>query len=318
MNDLKSENYWTSDFAVTKADLDRLAQDIDRVGRAYELSELAHNIVRQRLLYGPEEGSTPAVGSAEDRRSIQWWDQAETISVGDHLFFLKSVEQRHVAYLGEVVDVKDGIIFVFLADLQLVTRYSLRPRESSQWVFFAGNYQRIREEIRRNAAERQFDRTNTGAIDLVMLEHGDRIVSSLLGALAEDSRFVRLSGRWFLRELALEPTVKQVEEIAWALFRAGEPKLTNELAGAVIPVATEDRWLFGVYLALGKHPELFENIDPGPQPRWSLVGPPPGTLTPVRAAYDPATYEVICQPGVEVSRATVQRLWDLELLRAVV
>jgi hypothetical protein len=62
--------------------------------------------------------------------------------------------------------------------------------------------------------------TQTG---YVLLEHGERVVSQLLDALRADERFVRLAGRWFLRELAVPPTGEQLAALAWAMVALEEP-----------------------------------------------------------------------------------------------
>jgi hypothetical protein len=156
-------------------------------------------------------------------------------------------------------------------------------------------------------------------VDGILLTHSNFIGSQLLEALLADERFVRLAGRWFLRELTVPATDDQLSSLAWAMVPLEKPQSTTDLVPFVEPPLTEgDPGLFGLYLAIREHAELFENADPGKRPRWVLVGPPPGSCTAQHAAYDPETYEVICFPDQPISPETVERLWDLELLKAVV
>jgi hypothetical protein len=155
-------------------------------------------------------------------------------------------------------------------------------------------------------------------IEYVILQHGERVVSQLLDALRADGRFLRLAGRWFLRELAVPPTDLQLAALAWALAGQDAPQPTEALAPLVQPsLAAGDPGLFGLYLALRERSDLFENADPGQRPRWVLAGPPPGSCTPAHAAYDPHTYAILCLPGQPIPPETVSRLWDLGLLGAV-
>lgn len=152
-----------------------------------------------------------------------------------------------------------------------------------------------------------------------MLKHGERISGQLLDALRAHECFIYLAGHWFLRELAAPPTEAQLASLAWAMLPLETPQSTADLIPLIQPpLASGDPGLFGLYLALRAHPELFENADPGLRPRWRLVGPPPGTAVARFAAYDPETYAVLCVSGEALTAEMVTRLWQLELLRAVV
>jgi hypothetical protein len=165
--------------------------------------------------------------------------------------------------------------------------------------------------------------TRRGARDIetqteyVILEHGKRVISQLLEALRADERFVRLAGRWFLRELAVPTTDEQLAALAWAMVPLDEPKPTADLVPLVQPSLSEgDAGLFGLYLAM-RDSDLFQNADPGQRPRWLLSGPPPGACAVQHAAYDPETYEIICLPEESISPEVVEQLWEAQLLRAV-
>ena len=107
--------------------------------------------------------------------------------------------------------------------------------------------------------------------------------------------------------------------LAWVMARQGEPQAVVELLPLVHPpLADGDPGLFGLYLAMRQRDDLFANADPGQRPRWARAGPPSGSFTPRFAAYDPQTYEVLCLADQAASPQTVQRLWELDLLQAVV
>jgi hypothetical protein len=103
------------------------------------------------------------------------------------------------------------------------------------------------------------------------------------------------------------------------MLAATEPQTTEALVAQIEPPkGSDDPILFGLYLGLRQHRRLFHNTTPDQQPHWVLAGPPPGPFTPHYAAYDPASYEILCRPGHEMPPALVERLWQLELLAAVV
>ncbi|OQA11864.1 MAG: hypothetical protein BWY63_03856 [Chloroflexi bacterium ADurb.Bin360] len=155
-------------------------------------------------------------------------------------------------------------------------------------------------------------------MEYVLLRFGERLVTQILNALRQDSRFIELDGRWFLRQLAAFPTEAQLGFLAWEMVSLHEPRSTLDLVPLIQPPLTAgDAGLFGLYLALRQHSELFGNADPGLRPRWRLVGPPPGAGTARNAAYDPATYTVLCMPGETLAPELVERLWGLELLESI-
>jgi len=101
-------------------------------------------------------------------------------------------------------------------------------------------------------------------VEYVILEHGERVVSQLLDAMRADDRFVRLAGRWFLRELAGPPTEEQMTALAWAMVPLEEPQPTAALVLLVQPPLAEgDPGLFGLYMAMRDRSDLFANADPG-------------------------------------------------------
>ena len=156
-------------------------------------------------------------------------------------------------------------------------------------------------------------------IDYALYRFGERVATSLLNALRQDVRFVAMEGQWFLRSLAVRSDRTQLDGLAQAMLVAADrPMTAAELLPLVPPpVAEGAAGLFGLALTLQEHPDLFANVDAGPRPRWVLTGAPSGHYTARLAAYDPETWDVLCEPGEALDAATLQRLWSLGLLPVV-
>lgn len=314
MTDPSSDRYWLSEFQVTQADLERIAAHIRDTGQAHDLTALARRVVRGRLRHG-HETSAPAQPAWAADPSVRLWDPAGKWKIGDHAIvavtFQKGSDRWYEPFVGEVVNVEVNRVTVQIDALGQPKTYSTQaghPDDLHKW-------RRLVEELvkaRRGAQDLE------AQIEYVILQHGERVVSQLLDALRADERFLRLAGRYFLRELAVPPSDFQLAALAWALVGQDAPQPTEALTLLVQPpLAVGDPGLFGLYLGLRERPDLFENADPGQRPRWVLAGPPPGSCTPAHAAYDPHTYAILCLPGQPIPPETVSRLWDLGLLRAV-
>ena len=316
LSDGFSDAYWTNEFEITLADLDRIAAHIRKTSQAHDLTELAKRVVRGRLRFGPET-SAPTQATWADDPSVRLWDPASTWEVGDHVIvavgFSERGRTRHEPFVGEVVAIETQQVRVQIDALGEARTYS------TQVCYSSDDLHKWRRFVENLVEARRTDPDVEVQVEFVILKHGERVVSQLLNALRADERFVLLAGRWFLRELALSPTEEQLTALAWAMVPLQEPQPTDALVPLVHPPLSEsDPGLFGLYLAMRQHPELFNNVDPGLRPRWVLAGPPPGTFTPRHAAYDPQTYEILCLPNQAAPPETVRRLWELELLRAVV
>lgn len=313
MNDTLSDRYWLEEFQVTQADLDRIVNYIRRTGQAHDLTTMARRVVRGRLRYGPET-SAPVLTDWVDDASVRLWDPAGEWKVGDHVIVARIVVREevgvHEAFVGEIIAVAPGEVRLQLDGIDEPVTYERAAPGSEKARKWHAKVQEVAEKLRSPELE--------GQAESVLLTHGDRIAGQLLSALRADRRFVRLAGRWFLRELVARPTDAQLASLAWAMLSLEEPQPTDALVPLVRPPLAEgDPGLFGLYLAMRERTDLFRNIDPRLRPRWVLAGPPPGSCTPRHAAYDPQTYEVLCLPGQSIPPETVRRLWDLDLLRAV-
>lgn len=314
MSDPFSDRYWIEEFQITEKDLARIGDHIRETNQAYDLTVLARRVARGRLRYGPEEGSVPAQREWIEDPLVRLWDPAADWEQGDqtYVWTWSFVRKRSEVIVGEVTEMDEQFVYITVDDeYQPVRQFQRAEPHSSEAVKWHQKVVQAIEGLKKGATEAE-------QIEHVVLKHGEQMMSQLLDAMNDYQGFIRLSGRWFLRELAVPPTDQQLAALAWAMLLLEEPKSTADLASLVEPpFAGGDPGLFGLYLAM-RESAVFENADPGQRPRWVLAGPPPGTCTPHYAAYDPETYEVLCIPGHETSPEAVQRLWETDLLRAVV
>ena len=312
MSDVFTNPYWTTQFQVTQGDLDRIAARIRGTRRARDLTSLARRLVRGRLRHGQETSNRVPLVWAQDP-SVRLWDPVDDWDVSDHVIVLtwSYARKRKEPMVGEVVRTQD-MVTVLVDDTYRPERPFQRAGEGTEEA------QKWRETVENAVAGLRGSDALEERIDLVVLEHGERVVGQLLEAMRSDGRFVRLAGRWFLRDLAKRPSVKQIDTLAWRMVELDEAQPTGNLVAEVKPPLTEgDAGLFGLYLALRERADLFANADPGQRPRWVLAGPPPGGFTPYRAAFDPETYEVLCMPTETAPPEVVGRLWEADLLQAV-
>lgn len=314
MSDPFSDSYWIEDFQVTEADLNRIDGQVRETGEAYDLTALARRLVRGRLRHGPE-ASTPARMAWSETSSVRLWDPAKAWAEGDHAIVTAiqfgTGEKWYEPFVGEVVEVEANRVTIHIDALNEERTYWTQARHRPD------DLERWRRKVEEIVARKRAGKDLASQIQYVILEHGERVATQLLEALRADERFIRLAGRWFLRELAALPTDAQLESLAWAMVPLEEATSTADLVPLVQPALTEgDPALFGLYLAM-RDSDLFENADPGKRPRWMLSDAPPGTCTPQRAAYDPESYEILCVPDEPISPAVVEQLWETDLLRAV-
>jgi len=247
---------------------------------------------------------------------VRLWDPAKKWTTGDQVIVAVSSLQgnrtTYAPFVGEIVNVEANIVNVRIDALRKTISYRTRAEYGKD------DLQKWRRLVEKLVEARRGARDMEAQVEFVILQHGERVISQLLDTLKADDRFVRLAGRWFLRQLAMSPTEEQLNALAWAMVPLEEPRPTAKLVPLVAPPLTDgDPGLFGLYLAMRHHPDLFENVDPGQRPRWVLAGPPPGSFTPRHAAYDAETYEVLCLSHQVASSKVVRRLWNLNLLQAV-
>lgn len=306
--EVDTDQYSWVKFDVTVDDLERLSQEIQRTKEAYPVIALARKLIQHYLAVGSMPRSRQITSSGQGMTTVRWWDQVEKVLVGDLLIVLYNNDL--VIRTVEVTDVETAPtgtkIHVFLPEEQKSSTY-IKPNDPGKWA-------RIQNRLR----EKRVGLENSDKIDQILTRFGDKIIAKVETALKVDSRFVRLSGRWFTKADSTRLSANQLRELTWSMLKQNGPLLTSALATAVDGSVEGDSWLFGVYLTLREHPEFFRKVNSGPQPRWELIGPPLGPFTPQHSVYDPETYEVVARVGEEADQRVVNRLWELELLEAVI
>jgi len=313
MADPFSDRYWTDEFTVTVADLERIENRIRETCKAQDMTTLGERVIRGRLAHGADMSETVQLPAEGRVRRFRVWDPAGEWHVGDPVITTRVLGRHsHDVKVGEIASVKSDRATIWLDGIRDPAIY-LRAKPGSDRA--KNWYASIRAIVLAESESPELGRQLTA----VSLSHGARVFALLQDALRADERFVRLAGRWFLRDLAVRPSADQLRALAWAMLKLDQPTPTDGLVEYVEPpLAAGDAGLFGLYLAMREHLELFENADPGQRPRWRLIGPPPGCCTATCAAYDPESYVVFCLPDEALQPETVQRLWEVGLLPAVV
>jgi hypothetical protein len=304
--------YWAQGFAVAEIDLDGIASHIEVTVRAQDLTSLAKRVVKGRLSSG-REGDGGPLALASGHPSVRLWDPAGEWRQGDRVIVARLLPGRvHRASVGTVLRIHSGHVEFELDESGDLVRFVVaRPdsKDARKWRAFVSRV--VDETLASPAVDMQAEG--------ILLRHGENVLSRLLHSLASDGRFVEVRRRWFLTRLASLPADDQVSRLAWAMVGADRPQETGDLVPLVEPpLARGDRGLFGLYLALAARPNAFERVESEQDRGWILCGPPPGCFTPNHAAYDPATFEVLCVPGERAGERVVRRLWELDLLSSAV
>jgi hypothetical protein len=302
-------------FRVTRTDLDRMAHRFEQTGLSCTLTELGRYFVAGRLRGGCQEGgSIPMAASSEER--VRIWDPGRAWHAGDvvitAVLALRDGLQVSRPVIGEVIRVLGNSATLRVDGSGTPCIYGMmapgrRDATLDRW-----------RAATEDAVAALRDRSDEDSrIDHLLWALGESIWGDLLGALRQDARFIALRGQWFLRSLAVTPSRQELEALARVLLRSSEgPWSPADLVGWQPGRGASG--LFGLDLAMHAHPDLFMNIDPGAGPRWILAGPPPGPYTARQAAYDPESYQLLCEPGDLLREEVVQRLWALDLLDVIV
>ncbi|MGQ9584125.1 MAG: hypothetical protein ACUVXG_01835 [Anaerolineae bacterium] len=319
MSDVFSDTYWTKEFEITEADLDRIAGHIEETGQAHDLTTLAQRVVRGRLRHGPETSAAAQATWSKDP-SVRLWDPAAEWKVGDRVVAARRVGQRHETCVGEIIGhttvQREGRTIPALV-LQLdgqpqPRKYELAApgsEDAEKW------YRKVREVVEGQRASADTEQQ----AQAILLQHGERIVSQLLEALQGDARFLTLEGRWFLRDLLIPLSEAQRDALYRQLLERGEPASTNDLIALMKPpVAEGDVGRFSLYASLSAHPDRFANVGAPTRPQWKAVPPPPERAVGAYYAYDPETYAILLRPGQRLGAQLAQRLQDLGLYNGVV
>ena len=319
MSDVFSDTYWTKEFEITEADLDRIAGHIEETGQAQDLTTLAQRVVRGRLRHGPETSAAAQATWSKDP-SVRLWDPAAEWKVGDRVVYAAlmpvgltgGARSVYQPLIGEVVEVSPDVVRARLDQRSragILRRCEPGSENAEKW------YRKVREVVEGQRASADTEQQ----AQAILLQHGERIVSQLLEALQGDARFLTLEGRWFLRDLLIPLSEAQRDALYRQLLERGEPASTNDLIALMKPpVAEGDVGRFSLYASLSAHPDRFANVGAPTRPQWKAVPPPPERAVGAYYAYDPETYAILLRPGQRLGAQLAQRLQDLGLYDGVV
>jgi hypothetical protein len=302
-------------FRVTRIDLDRMAHRFEQTGLSCTLTELGRYVVAERLQDGYQEGCSIPVAASPGER-VRIWDPRSVWQAGDVVITaglaLRDGLQVSRPVIGEVIRILGNSATLRVDGSGTPCIYGLMASDRHD-----ATLDRWRSATEDAVAALRDRSDEESRIDHLLWARGERIWGELLDALREDARFIALRGQWFLRSLAVIPSRQELEVLARVLLRSSEgPWSPTDLAPWHSGCGASS--LFGLDLAMHAHPDLFTNIDPGAGPRWILAGPPPGPYTARQAAYDPESYQLLCEPGDLLPEEVVHRLWALDLLDVIV
>jgi hypothetical protein len=297
--------------------MDRIARRIEHTRESYDLTTLTRRLIRGRLRYGPER-SSPLASPAANVEQVRFWDPAGAWHPGDRVIFAVPVSRdqlrSYIPAVGEILKVQGNGVVVSVDGDRTTRIYGTasRVRENESLAQWRTSVEDLVEALGTREDE-------VSAVDYVFWQHGQRIVSRLLAALREDHRFTTLNGQWFLVDLVDRPSDEALRALAWAMLTDGVIAASPLTLLPLLPTPLVEgpAGIFGLTLAMRERPDLFTIRNAGPRTRWSLAGPPPGDYTSRLAAYDPRTHDILCEPGEPLAPNTVQRLWELDLLRVV-
>ncbi len=312
-NALFYQRYWTKFFSITQPDLTRLATLIRSKGEALTLTTLVRAVISTRLRLGPQLTGDASVCVKGDTPPVRFWDPDARWQVGDRAIFAVSgttSPRPPVPRGGTVIRVEEETVAALIDGLTRLQTYPTKEATGGE----SGR-------ISTSEVDALFESEDEAQqIDYVIWRFGDRLFEQVLAALSADDRFLHLQARWYLRELAQPLSETQVVTLARDLFaQTSEPVPFDVLIPLVdSPVSKGPAGRFGLLQTLSSHPALFRRVEVKPEPLWALAGPPPGRWVARHAAYDPETFEVLCEPWDVIGSEAAQRLWDCHLFRAVV
>jgi len=304
MTDIDSDEYWSKEFTITSADLDRIHEQIQRDNKIVDVTSLVKQLVKRRLEFGHEISPT-VLKLWTGKDSVRIWDPFVKWSVGDGIIVPHMMEDgSHECFVGEVVSVdkrKPHDIEIRLDGQNELAIYRYGNPEATDVHQFAINL-----------AEKKYEKAE--GVEGIVARFGNRIVSALLYALKSDERFVGLEGKWYL--------VHKLPGFEVEILKSMHPDLLKKpsfsLDDIMLMVKTEDGadkalLKMSIQTALLQLPERFENISALGRPQWKALPPKPEQAKVIYYVYDPSTYEILCSPEQHLPLEKAQRLMELNL-----
>lgn len=317
MTDHLGDAYWSQEFDITAADLERIANSMRESLQARSLDDVAEKVAYGRLRHGPEQspGALPP-GIAEP--AVRLWEATGNWHRGDRVIVARSQGEGLEVFLAEVITVELEQVRLRMDRTGAEVPYQRQPRGSETARRWRA---RLEKEVEEKLIAPDLAERSRG----ILTRHGERIIGRLLIALQADARFIELHNRWFLREVLQPLNPAQLAGLFRQLLTRTTPATTAELVQLISPaLPAGDVGLFSLHQALVAAPRRYRNVGSATRPLWEAI--PPTPISPERAvaayyAYDPATYEILARPGQRVIPRAARRLQELgiydDLVRAV-
>jgi hypothetical protein len=314
MTDLFDDEYWSNQFDITQDDLKRAAERLEREETPRDLKTISLRLITGRLEYGHD--LSPAVLSQlTGTTSVHLWDPTKEWQLGEMVIVAHqpSTQTEYSSFVGIVVQANENnVVQIRIDELKKTIKFAKAIAGSNEAQVWC--------ETVRKTVERKLQSTRVGdQAEGILLKHGNRILSRLSEALQSDPQFTGFEGKWYLTRKLPVLEAKALQKMHQHL-RGGAAGTLDEIASSVESSSSDDEALLrlAVYAALQNQPERFENTGTPARPQWKARMPEPAQAEVLYYAYDPKTYEILCQPGQRLTQKQALRLQELGLYEHVV
>jgi len=307
-------------FEITVADLDRFANWLDENHVGLLLKDFTRRIIRGRLRFG-KDSTLPALPIQVQPKGVLSWNQENQWKIGSQVLVARkrtSTTGTFVPDIGIIVDMSDQIIRIRFSDKEVeYKRYSPGSQEAQSL------YEKIKKHIedeQRKLQEASPDQVDEESqIDVIFLEHGDKISSRIEYALEHDPRFIKFNNCWYLKSWRTSISPKLLEQIQRRLWRENNREVTIQQVRNHLPDLPEgEPGDLSLFCALIDHPTWFA----AKGENWRVLAPPPPPPDKAEAlyyVYDPSTYQIILKPGDRLTtKKLIQTLKELGYYDSVV
>lgn len=314
-----TDQFWEAEFDITQDDINRITSKIRQSRSAMSLSDIALNIIENRL----EKGTNPSPAVLAERTgrvSVKTWDLLADWQVGDGVVLASDKNlyninrsKDFVVIIGEIVDlrIKDGHnLYVTIKDDHSgdEIRYACNLEKEQE-------IQKIRERNRQVIAERFLSTDIRERAEGILLMHpvvGDR----LREVLRNTDAFIELENKWFLSELTIPIERKDLKEIHRKLSQSNNPMTPIDIQKKLNEKSPQDELqVFSLHKTLLEDKRSgFVNKGSKNRPQWraETPAPPPWEkAVAIYASYDPESYQILTIPGKKLNSATAKRLQEL-------
>jgi hypothetical protein len=320
MTDIYNDEYWSTQFDITQDDLNRIAERMERDGAPQDLKTIALRIVKGRLEYG-HDPSPSALAKLTGKASVRLWDPAGEWQIGDLILIAtcRRNSSKHEAFLGEIVNAgyckkgeHDTRVHIKIDELNEEKDFILASPGSQQAQDW---YRTVREAVEKKLQSGNIDQQTEG----ILLRHGEHILSRLTEAFQDETRFIGLGGKWYVKSKLPRMSDDNQRAIHHTLLEKPSA-LIDELLPIIDFGQAQDETLtrMAVNVTLQEAPTRFKNIGTTSRPQWQAQPPSPENAVVTHYAYDPQTYEILSRPGQRLTKKQAKRLQELNIYVHVV